>query len=185
MRSARDEIAAAGVRCFAREGFGASLRTVAAEAGVSAALIVHHFGSKQGLIDACDARVLGVADEKVRLMNVEGIAAAAAWVVEVMQEGSVQAYISRALAEGGEAGKRLFTSFVDVTEKALVELDLPEQRMTAALLVTHSLGTMLMSDHIEAATGTAPYSSDGVVRLAVASLSLYQGALGVFLEGLE
>ena len=185
MRSARDEIAAAGVRCFARAGFSASLRTVAADAGVSAALIVHHFGSKQGLIEACDARVLGVADEKLRLMNTEGMAAAAAWVIEVMQEGTVQAYVSRALVEGGDAGKRLFTSFVDVTEKALIELDLPEQRMTAALLVTHSLGTMVLSDHIAAATGTAPYSADGIPRLAVAALSLYQGALGVFLREQE
>jgi AcrR family transcriptional regulator len=185
MRSARDEIAAAGVRCFAREGFGASLRTVAAEAGVSAALIVHHFGSKQGLIEACDARVLGVADEKLRLMNTEGIAAAAAWVIEVMQEGSVQAYVAHALVGGGEAGKRLFTSFVDVTEKALLEFDLPEQRMTAALLVTHSLGTMVLSDHIAAATGAAPFSADGVLRLAIAATSIYRGALGAYLEELE
>src|ERR1044072_3288007 len=165
MRSTRDEIAEAAVRCFGREGFAASLRTVAAEAGVSAALIVHHFGSKQGLIEACDARVLGVADEKLRLMNTEGITAAAAWVVDVMQEGSVQGYISHALVDGGDAGKRLFTSFVDVTEKALLELDLPEQRMTAALLVAHSLSTMVLSDHIAAATGTPPYSNDGVVGL--------------------
>jgi TetR/AcrR family transcriptional regulator, regulator of cefoperazone and chloramphenicol sensitivity len=185
MRSAREEIAAAAVRCFAREGFGASLRTVAADAGVSAALIVHHFGSKQGLIDACDAQVLGVADEKMRLMNDDGIVAAAAWVVQVMQEGTVQAYISRALAEGGDAGKRLFTSFVDVTEKALIDLDLPERRMTAAMLVTHSLGTMLLSDHIAAATGTAPYSAEGIGPLALAMTAIYKGALSPFLEGLD
>src|SRR5689334_11910381 len=167
MRSTRDEIAEAGVRCFAREGFRASLRTVAAEAGVSAALIVHHFGSKQGLVEACDAQVLGVADEKLRLMNLDGIAAASAWVITVMQEGSVPAYISRALVDGGDAGKRLFTSFVDVTEKSLLDLDLPEPRMTAALLVTQSLATMVLSDHIEAATGVAPYG-EGVGRFAVA-----------------
>jgi AcrR family transcriptional regulator len=184
MRSTRDDIAEAGVRCFAREGFGASLRTVAAEAGVSAALIVHHFGSKQGLIDACDAKVLGVADEKMRLMNVDGVAAAAAWVVSVMQDGHVPAYISRALVDGGDAGKRLFTSFVDVTEKALLDLELPSQRMTAALLVTHSLGTMVLAEHIAAATGSAPYG-DGVADLAIAATSLYQGALAPFLEGLE
>src|SRR3954462_15102368 len=148
MRSTRGDIAHAAVRCFAREGFGASLRTVAAEAGVSAALIVHHFGSKQGLIEACDARVLGVADEKLRLLNNDGIVAAATWVISVMQEGSVPSYIAHALVSGGDAGKRLFNSFVDVTEKALLDLDLPEQRMTAALLVTHWLGTMVLSDHI-------------------------------------
>jgi AcrR family transcriptional regulator len=185
MRSTRDEIADAAVRCFAREGFGASLRTVAAEAGVSAALIVHHFGSKQGLIEACDARVLGVADEKLRLLNNDGMVAAAAWVVSVMQEGSVPAYIAQSLVGGGDAGKRLFTSFVDVTEKALLELDLPDTRMTAALLVTHSLGTMVLSDHIAAATGAAPYSNDGLVALAMAATSIYRGALGPFLDGLE
>jgi AcrR family transcriptional regulator len=185
MRSTRDDIADAAVRCFARDGFGASLRTVAAEAGVSAALIVHHFGSKQGLVEACDVRVLGVADEKLRLLNNDGIAAAAAWVVAVMQEGSVPAYIAQALVAGGDAGKRLFTSFVDVTEKALLELDLPEPRMTAALLVTHSLGTMVLTDHIAAATGDAPYGNNGLIRMAVAATSIYRGALSPFLEGLE
>jgi AcrR family transcriptional regulator len=185
MRSTREDIAAAAVRCFARQGFGASLRTVAAEAGVSAALIVHHFGSKQGLIEGCDARVLGVADEKMRLINSEGVTAAAAWVSSVMQEGSVPAYIAQALVAGGEAGKQLFTSFVDVTEKALLKLELPEPRMTAALLVTHSLGMMVLNEHIAAATGVAPYSADGLPRLAVAAWSIYTGALRPLLEGLE
>jgi AcrR family transcriptional regulator len=184
MRSTREDIADAAVHCFAREGFGASLRTVAAEAGVSAALIVHHFGSKQGLLEACDARVLGVADEKLRLMNNEGLASATAWVIEVMQQGDVPAYIARALVDGGDAGKRLFTSFVDVTEKALLELDLAEARMTAALLVTHSLGTMVLSEHIAEATGMQPYG-DGLLSFAAANLALYQGALSPFFEGLE
>jgi TetR/AcrR family transcriptional regulator, regulator of cefoperazone and chloramphenicol sensitivity len=184
MRSTRDDITAAAVRCFGRDGFAASLRTVADEAGVSAALIVHHFGSKQGLVAACDAQVLNVADEKLRVMNDDGIAAAAAWVMGVMQDGSVADYISRALVEGGDAGKALFTSFVDVTEKALAELDLPQPRMTAALLVTHSLGTMVLRDHIAAATGVEPYA-DGVLQLAIAATSLYKGALAPFLEELE
>ena len=184
MRSTREDITEAAVRCFARAGFGASLRTVAADADVSAALIVHHFGSKAGLIEACDARVLGVADEKLRLMNENGLMAAATWVMQVMQEGVVQAYIARALVEGGDAGKRLFTAFVDVTEKSLLELHLPAQRMTAALLVAQSLGLMVMNEHIEAATGVAPYG-DGVLDLAVAATSIYKGALAPFLEGLD
>ena len=49
---------AAGV--FAREGFsGTSLRMIAVEAGVSAALLVHHFGSKQKLIEETIAVTLG------------------------------------------------------------------------------------------------------------------------------
>ena len=34
---------------FARDGFGVGLRTIAADAGVTAGLIAHHFGSKDGL----------------------------------------------------------------------------------------------------------------------------------------
>lgn len=43
-----------------RVGFRVGLRTVAADAGVTAGLIVHHFGSKDGLRRACDEHVLAV-----------------------------------------------------------------------------------------------------------------------------
>ena len=46
------------------------------------------------------------------------------------------------------------------------------------------IGTMVLSDHIAAATGMAPYG-DGLVSFAVANLALYQGVLSPFLEGLE
>lgn len=44
---------AAGIEQFARHGFeGVGLRTIAAQVGVNAAMVVHHFGSKQGLWEA-------------------------------------------------------------------------------------------------------------------------------------
>jgi AcrR family transcriptional regulator len=53
MRSA-DLTAAARIRDaaieqFGQHGFGVGLRTIAEAAGVSAALVIHHFGSKDGL----------------------------------------------------------------------------------------------------------------------------------------
>ena len=58
MRSA-DLTAAARIRDaaieqFAQHGFAVGLRTIAEAAGVSAALVIHHFGSKEGLRKACD-----------------------------------------------------------------------------------------------------------------------------------
>ena len=58
MRSA-DLTAAARIRDaaieqFGQHGFGVGLRTIAEAAGVSAALVIHHFGSKDGLRKACD-----------------------------------------------------------------------------------------------------------------------------------
>ncbi|MFT4187478.1 MAG: TetR family transcriptional regulator [Aeromicrobium sp.] len=44
--------------CFARHGFGTSVRTIASDAGVSPALVIHRFGSKQALRDECDGEIL-------------------------------------------------------------------------------------------------------------------------------
>ena len=181
MRSTRDEIAASALVCFARDGFDVSLRAVAAEAGVSAALIVHHFGSKQGLRDAVDDVVLGVAEEKLRLYEAEDFGAAIAFVTSLMAEGHVPRYLARVLAAGDERGTRLFESFVDVTEKALAGLALGEPRITAALLVTHSLGLMTMSEQLAAATGVHPYRGGDQARLVVAALDIYKGALAPML----
>jgi AcrR family transcriptional regulator len=49
--STRDEILDAARRLFSERGYqGATMRAIAAEAGVDAALIVHFFGSKAGLL---------------------------------------------------------------------------------------------------------------------------------------
>lgn len=64
MRSASDLTARARIRDAALARFGTdgiaatSVRAVAADAGVSPALVVHHFGSKEGLRQACDDYVL-------------------------------------------------------------------------------------------------------------------------------
>lgn len=56
--STRARIREAAVLCFARHGFTTPLRLIAAHAEVSAALVIHHFGSEQALREACDERVL-------------------------------------------------------------------------------------------------------------------------------
>jgi AcrR family transcriptional regulator len=51
--STRDEILGAAHKLFAERGYeGATMRAIAAEAGVDAALVVHFFGSKAGLLEA-------------------------------------------------------------------------------------------------------------------------------------
>ncbi|WP_338466850.1 CerR family C-terminal domain-containing protein [Novosphingobium sp. ZN18A2] len=54
-----DRILAAGMRCFAREGFaGATTRMIAAEAGVTLPVIAYHFGNKDGLHRACAQEIV-------------------------------------------------------------------------------------------------------------------------------
>ena len=55
--TARARIRDAALRLFAEHGVvaGATIRDIAAAAGVSSGLVRHHFGSKEALRDACDA----------------------------------------------------------------------------------------------------------------------------------
>src|SRR3954454_6560474 len=59
----RARIRDAAIRRFGVDGFGASVRAIAADAGVSPALVIHHFGSKEALRAACDEHVLRMIRE--------------------------------------------------------------------------------------------------------------------------
>jgi AcrR family transcriptional regulator len=59
----RARIRDAAIRRFGADGFGASVRAIAADAGVSPGLVIHHFGSKENLRAACDEHVLRVIRE--------------------------------------------------------------------------------------------------------------------------
>src|SRR3954454_7100207 len=60
----RARIRDAAIRRFGVDGFGASVRAIAADAGVSPGLVIHHFGSKEGLRAACDEHVLRLIREE-------------------------------------------------------------------------------------------------------------------------
>ena len=71
MRSADDLTATARIRDaaieqFGEHGFGVGLRAIAKAAGVSPGLVIHHFGSKDGLRKACDDYVA----EKIRTTKI-------------------------------------------------------------------------------------------------------------------
>jgi AcrR family transcriptional regulator len=67
----RDESLAAAAMIFAERGFeGASLSSIAEEAGISAAALCHHFGSKRGLYDAVIDRIYGSLAELLASIDV-------------------------------------------------------------------------------------------------------------------
>jgi TetR/AcrR family transcriptional regulator, regulator of cefoperazone and chloramphenicol sensitivity len=62
-RTARAAIRDEALRLFADHGpDGVTVRQIAAAAGVSPGLVLHHFGSKEGLRRAVDEHVLGLFD---------------------------------------------------------------------------------------------------------------------------
>ena len=124
MRSVEDlttvaRIRDAAIEQFGRHGFSASVRSIATAAGVSAALVIHHFGSKEKLREACDAYVI----ETVRAAKTESMQNASpnAWIAEIESFAPMTAYLMQALQTGGELSKSLWQNMIDNTEGYLEE----------------------------------------------------------------
>src|SRR5215210_7391715 len=111
----RARIRDAAMELFGAEGVAAtSLRAVARAAGVSPGLIVHHFGSKEGLIRAVDEAVLARIELALSEVPIEGAEAelieGRAEVVAAFLRGqpALCDYLGRALSERTEASAELF-----------------------------------------------------------------------------
>ncbi|HWF68229.1 MAG TPA: TetR family transcriptional regulator [Mycobacterium sp.] len=127
MRSADDLTAAARIRNaaieqFGQHGFGVGLRSIAEAAGVSAALVIHHFGSKDGLRKACDDYV---ADEirsgKLEAMRSSDPATWFAAMAEIEEYAPLMAYLVRTMQSGGELANTLWRKMIDNAEDYLGE----------------------------------------------------------------
>jgi TetR/AcrR family transcriptional regulator, regulator of cefoperazone and chloramphenicol sensitivity len=100
---------------FAADGVGVtSLRAVAKAAEVSPGLVVHHFGSKAGLVRAVDEAVverinLALSEVPVQGSGAELIRGRAEVVAALLRNQPVLCdYLARALSEGTEASAKLF-----------------------------------------------------------------------------
>jgi AcrR family transcriptional regulator len=127
MRSADDLTAAARIRDaaiaqFGEHGFGVGLRTIAEAAGVSAGLVIHHFGSKDGLRKACDEYVA----EEIRSSKSESMRSSdpATWLTamaEIEDYAPLVAYLVRSMQSGGELANTLWRTMIANAESYLDE----------------------------------------------------------------
>jgi AcrR family transcriptional regulator len=121
MRSA-DLTAAARIRDaaieqFGQQGFGVGLRTIAEAAGVSAALVIHHFGSKEGLRKACDDFVAEeIRTDKSEAMQSNDPASWLAQMAEIESYAPLTAYLVRSLQTGGELATMLWDRMIENAE---------------------------------------------------------------------
>ncbi|MEO7123050.1 MAG: TetR family transcriptional regulator, partial [Lacisediminihabitans sp.] len=102
--TARARLRNSAIEVFALRGFTASVRDIAAHAGVSAGLITHHFGTKQVLREECDAEVL----RQYRTVKGDGVATSPGQTMTLLAElddyAPMLVYILRSVREGGAAG---------------------------------------------------------------------------------
>lgn len=161
--SGRERILDAAITRFAADGAaGTSLKAIAADAEVSPALIVHHFGSKQGLRQACDDHVLAMLRTQMREAAAEGGAIDVLEAFRRRQRGhaALLPYLARALAEGGPSIDALVDELAvetmrsmesNVTAGAYVPTDHPRER--ALVLLIWSLGAVTLHDHVSRLLG--------------------------------
>ena len=124
MRSA-DLTAAARIRDaaieqFGERGFDVGLRAIADAAGVSAALVIHHFGSKEGLRKACDDYIAEeIRSGKSEAMQTTDPATWFAQLAEIESYAPLMAYLVRSMQTGGELAKALWQKMIDDAEAYL------------------------------------------------------------------
>ena len=112
----------AAIEQFGQHGFDVGLRTIAEAAGVSAALVIHHFGSKDGLRKACDDFVA----EEIRSSKSEAIRSndPATWLAQMAEIESyapLTAYLVRSLQTGGELATMLWHRMTEDAEEYMAE----------------------------------------------------------------
>jgi len=128
MRSAPDDRTAiarirdAAIEQWGQHGFNVGLRSVAEAAGVSAALVIHHFGSKEGLRTACDDHIAElVRESKTESMRSADPANWLAQVAEIEEYAPMMAYLVRSMQSGTDLAKSFWQRMIDNAEQYIEE----------------------------------------------------------------
>jgi AcrR family transcriptional regulator len=184
----RARILDAAVARFAADGVaGTSLKAIAADAEVSQALVVHHFGSKEGLRAACDELVLGAIRDQLRVAVAEGRELDVLAAFRRRQEVHAFAlpYLARALAEGGPSAVELVDELADETVRAVQQSvangayrPTEHLRERALVLLLWSLGAVALHEHVERLLGA------DLTGEPVALLPYLRGATEILTHGL-
>ncbi len=172
----------AAITLIGRVGFAATtVRAIAAEVGVSPALLLHHFGSKDGLRQVCDDFVLAGYAERVDEIAQDDSPATVMTMIDRSPElTSISAYIRRALADGGAFARRMFDTLVTDTETYLERSvatgrirPTEDEHGRALLMVITSLGSQLLAGYlVPPGTPDAELIPTAADRLMLAGLEL-------------
>ncbi len=118
--TARARIRDAAVECFGKRGFDVPIRVIAERAGVSPGLVIHHYGTKARLREACDEHVREVIVEaKSRSIVTDDPQGLLSALTRHEEYAGVLAYVVRAARTGGELGRHLFENLVADAERYL------------------------------------------------------------------
>ena len=160
-RTAKARIRDAAIASIAEHGIsGTTARKVASTAGVSPGLVIHHFGSMEGLRLTCDQYVATLIRE------VKGRAMSGGPTLDVLAalrdapNGPLMGYLAQVLADDSPAVARLVDDLVDDAEGYIqqgVESGMlkpsDDPRGRAVVLTVWSLGALALHQHLRRLLG--------------------------------
>lgn len=194
-RTARARIRDEALRLFAEHGPDAvTMRDIAGAAGVSPALLVRHYGSKDGLVEAVDNHVIGTLEvlltEVTKQTGDVGLGPSA---VPSMLDGlaahlppgsAIPAYLSRLLITGGAVGSALFAQLYQISTNALDAMIATgiasagqDPAVRAAFLLVNDLAVLTLRGHLAEVLGVDPLSDAGMKRWAGEVFTIYRDGL--------
>jgi AcrR family transcriptional regulator len=168
-RTARARIRDAAIERFAADGMaGTSVRAIAADAGVSPALVIHHFGSKDALRAACDEYVATAIAERKHAAMAQGPSFDPLAALRAGQQGPpLLRYLARSLLDPSPQVAALVDGLVADAAEYMAEgvrtgvlrpTDRPFER--AAVLTLWSLGALALHDHVARLLAFDPAGAD-------------------------
>jgi AcrR family transcriptional regulator len=175
---------------FAERGVDrVTIREVATAADVSPALVMHHYGSKQGLKDAVDQRVLDLMEHLIGDVAGSLGAASSTSIAELCAAGlesepHLVAYLRRVLVEGGDAAGIVFRRLFEVTRATLAAMEqaglvrpAANPAVRDAFLLVNDLVVFLLRDQITAVIGSDPLASDGLAMWSDQVIDVYANGI--------
>ncbi|MCU4295640.1 TetR/AcrR family transcriptional regulator [Brevibacterium permense] len=174
-----EKILTAAVAEFARHGFTkTTVRGIAAAAEVSPGLVIHHFGSKDGLRSACDEHVFERITES-KAKNASYATMAVQMMFDDPEMSTAVDYLVKSLLDPSEHGQRYFDHYVDLVESYLTDgfagytfRQSEDPHGQAATIAVMALAPSILEHRLHSVLGTED-TTDMMTRLAPHLLDLY------------
>lgn len=180
----------AAMRMFAERGAAAvTVREIAAAAGVSPGLVMHQYGSKDGLKDAVDRRAVTFFEEMIgELARIGdeggGASLAELFAARLEREPVMVDYERRLLLDGGPAADALFARLFESTVAGMRSLaaagvvrPAQDERTRTAFLLANDLSLTLLRRQIARVTGTDPLTREGLVSWTAAVMDVHTSGI--------
>lgn len=165
---------------------GTTVRAIAADAGVSPGLVIHHFGSKDGLHRACDEFVVhSMMDLKRQALETGSYRQGGAIATMYQMALPSLRYMAWTLGTGTETAARIFDELIDDVTIQLVEGQeagfinelYGDPRKQAAVLVAMQFAGLVFHEHLTRAFGLDMLTAEGLALAAPYTLQIFSGDL--------